>query len=170
MSSGEPNRIGNSITKSGRVVSIFSVPCPKCKAERTVKRRNHAINHMSKLCKRCSNIDNHPQGEYKGIRISWWNKYQLGAAYRNINWNLNIEDAAMVLNKQEWKCAFSGLDLVCSGNTSQITASLDRIDNSKGYTIDNVQFVHKDINMMRGSLDVQKFIYFCSLVSNKVKW
>lgn len=170
MSSGEINKIGNSTTKSGRVVSIFLVPCPKCGDKRTVKRHNHAVNHVNKLCKRCSNKNNNPQGEYKGIRISWWKKYELGAKYRNIEWNLNIEDAFSLLNNQKWKCALSNLDLVCSGDLSKITASLDRIDNSKGYLIDNVQFVHKDINMMRGTLGVNRFIELCNLISNKVKW
>ena len=170
MSSGEISKIGNSVTKSGRVVSIFSVPCPKCNGERIVKRHNHAVNHVDKLCKRCSNKNNNPQGDYKGIRITWWKKYEFGAKYRNIEWNLDIDDAIYLLNNQQWKCALSNLDLICSGDFLAITASLDRIDNSKGYTVDNVQFVHKNINMMRGSLDMNRFLELCALVNNKVKW
>jgi len=64
----------------------------------------------------------------------------------------------------------SGLDLTCSGDFNDINASLDRIDNSKGYIIDNVQFVHKDINIMRGTLSMERFTDLCNLISNKVKW
>ena len=45
------------------------------------------------------------------------------------------------------------------------TASLDRIDNSKGYHIDNVRWVLKDINMIRGSYDSEYFVKLCNLVA-----
>ena len=49
------------------------------------------------------------------------------------------------------------------------TASFDRIDNSKGYEVGNIQWVHKEINMMRGTLSVDRFIELCEfVVSNKV--
>jgi len=51
VSNGDIIRIGNSTTKSGRVVSIFSVPCPKCNNKRIVKRHNNALNHLDKPCK-----------------------------------------------------------------------------------------------------------------------
>ena len=47
------------------------------------------------------------------------------------------------------------------------TASLDRIDSNKGYTKDNVQFVHKDINWMKQDFEQNKFIEYCKKVANK---
>ena len=44
------------------------------------------------------------------------------------------------------------------------TASLDRIDSNKGYTIDNVQWVHKDINKMKMDLEEDVFIDNCKLI------
>lgn len=171
VSNGSVQKIGNSATKSGRVVSLFSVPCPNCNKERLIKRQQHALNHQDKPCKKCSNRNNHPQGQFNGIRISWWNKYKLGASYRNIVWNLDIEDAVEILNKQDFKCALTGLDLVCVGDLTNINASLDRLDNSKGYIKENVQFVHKDVNMMRGVLSLERLTELCDLISNnKVKW
>lgn len=167
MSSGNIEKVGNSTTKSGRIVSTFSVPCPNCNRQRLIKRYQHAVNHQNKLCKFCSNKNNHPQGENNGVRISWWNKYELGAKYRNIEWNLNIEEAILKLNKQNWKCVFTGLDLICTGELNEITASMDRIDNNKGYFFENIQFVHKEINMMRGTLSSQRFTELCNLVSKK---
>lgn len=40
------------------------------------------------------------------------------------------------------------------------TASLDRIDSLKGYTIDNVQWIHKHINYMKIDLTEQEFFHF----------
>jgi hypothetical protein len=45
------------------------------------------------------------------------------------------------------------------------TASLDRIDSSKGYTIDNVQWVHKTVNLMKRELNQQDFIDICNKIS-----
>lgn len=49
--------------------------------------------------------------------------------------------------------------------TRNRTASLDRIDSSKGYKIENIQWVHKDINQMKSALENNKFIELCELVS-----
>jgi len=48
------------------------------------------------------------------------------------------------------------------------TASLDRIDSSKGYVKDNVQWVHKDINRMKWNFPQDKFVKLCSFVANKI--
>ena len=44
-------------------------------------------------------------------------------------------------------------------------ASLDRIDNSKGYIKGNVQWVTKDINMCKRTLNNESFIVLCKKVS-----
>jgi len=41
------------------------------------------------------------------------------------------------------------------------TASLDRIDSTKGYTIDNVQWVHTIVNRMKWNTDENEFIKWC---------
>ena len=46
-----------------------------------------------------------------------------------------------------------------------MTMSLDRIDNNKGYIEENVQWVHKDINMMKRIYSQDYFIYMCKLVA-----
>ena len=53
--------------------------------------------------------------------------------------------------KQNKKCALSGIDLKFNTKHSIYdgTASLDRIDSLKGYIEGNVQWVHKDINLMK---------------------
>jgi len=73
--------------------------------------------------------------------------------------------------RQERKCALSGLHLTFPKNNNKeelkkSTASLDRIDSSKGYTKDNVQWVHKDINRMKNVYSQEHFIEMCRRVSN----
>ena len=51
------------------------------------------------------------------------------------------------------------------GDKSKTTASLDRIDSSKGYTTDNIQWVHKDINIMKNDYGNDYFIEICKKVA-----
>jgi hypothetical protein len=72
--------------------------------------------------------------------------------------------------KQNRKCALSGIELTFPKNNNKeenkkSTASLDRIDSSKGYTKDNVQWVHKDINRMKNVYSQEYFIEMCKAVS-----
>ena len=48
------------------------------------------------------------------------------------------------------------------------TASLDRIDSSKGYVEGNVQWVHKMINMSKQQYSQEEFIDMCKAVANRV--
>jgi hypothetical protein len=61
--------------------------------------------------------------------------------------------------KQESRCALSGMNIRLGLN-----ASLDRIDSSRGYTKDNVQWLHKDINLLKGSLEEKYFLEICENV------
>ena len=45
------------------------------------------------------------------------------------------------------------------------TASLDRIDSSRGYVPENVQWVHKVINRMKGTLSDDEFKSWCRTVA-----
>jgi hypothetical protein len=80
---------------------------------------------------------------------------------------LTIEEAWNLFIRQERKCALSGLELSFPrvSKDKSYTASLDRIDSSKGYTIDNVQWVHKDINMMKNKFDNEYFINMCKKIN-----
>lgn len=70
--------------------------------------------------------------------------------------------------KQERKCALTDLLLTFEKQKrGEKTASLDRIDSSKGYVNGNVQWVHKDINWMKNRFSQERFIEMCKLVAKK---
>lgn len=90
------------------------------------------------------------------------------AKHRGQEFTVSIEGAWQQFIKQDRKCLFSGIDLIFTSgkiNKSQQTASLDRIDSSKGYTIDNICWVHKEINKMKLDHSVEHFIEMCDMVS-----
>jgi hypothetical protein len=94
------------------------------------------------------------------------------AKIRNLEFNLTKEYLYdLFYNKQKCKFNLTGYTLTISntieGHTKgETTASLDRIDSSKGYTEDNVQWVHKDINKMKNDLLQHQFIELCKAVAN----
>jgi hypothetical protein len=72
---------------------------------------------------------------------------------------------------QNKKCALTGLPIEMKVKDSTAydgfrrIASLDRKDSKQGYKIGNVQWVHKDINIMKNKYDLEYFKYMCELVS-----
>lgn len=87
-----------------------------------------------------------------------------------IPFEITIEYAWALFEKQGGVCALSGLPIWFRHTTtvySSQTASLDRIDSSKGYVEGNVQWVHKDINRMKNSFQQDYFIELCSKVAER---
>ena len=81
-----------------------------------------------------------------------------------------IED---LYKQQNGKCKLSGVDIVLYNNqihTKRMqSASLDRINSNKGYTIDNVQWLHKDVNKMKYTFTQERFIEICRMVAKNTE-
>ena len=78
---------------------------------------------------------------YEDITGRTWSKIKRGAKNRGLSFNLNLKDAWELFLKQDKKCIYTGIPLVFgrSGHNKETTASIDRIDSSKGYTKENIQ-------------------------------
>ena len=85
------------------------------------------------------------------------------AKRRNLLFTITKKEVWDLFLTQKGKCALSGIDLILDiGSRIKLqTASLDRIDSAKGYTIDNVQWVHKDVNCMKMAFDEKYLIEMC---------
>lgn len=102
---------------------------------------------------------------YKDILGSVWAIWRLGAKKRKIDFMITMEDTWDIFENQNKKCALTGIPLKFrKGMNREQTASLDRIDSAKPYTKDNVQWVHKEINRMKGALLDDEFIEYCKKV------
>lgn len=101
---------------------------------------------------------------YGEISSSKWGGYKKSAKERGLSFNIDMEYAWNIFVKQGRKCALSGVTLTFptrQSKQSSATASLDRIDSSKGYIEGNVQWVHKDVNFMKRCISNEQFIEFC---------
>ena len=104
---------------------------------------------------------------YKDISSNIWGKIRWSAKERELPFDITIEYAWDKFIEQDKKCALSGVDieLFDSPVYGRNTASIDRIDNSLGYTKSNIQWVHKDVNMMKLNHDQDYFIKLCRAVA-----
>ena len=94
-----------------------------------------------------------------------------GIKRRIIPFEISESEFVHLIEEQNYKCALSGLDIYFQKNARDYskTASLDRINSAKGYTINNIQWVHKDINKMKMDLQQERFIELCKLITLKNK-
>jgi hypothetical protein len=87
-----------------------------------------------------------------------------------LEFDIDLNYLIELMNKQDKKCAISGISLDNNPiKLADVIMSLDRIDSDKGYVKGNVQWVHKDINMMKQSYDLDYFIEMCKKVAEHNK-
>jgi hypothetical protein len=105
---------------------------------------------------------------YEDIPGTYFRRIIEGALKRNIVFELQLEDIWQQYLKQNKKCSLTGIELYFdpSGYKDRYkgNVSVDRIDSDKGYTKDNIQLVHKDLNVMKAELTQNQFINYCRLV------
>lgn len=71
--------------------------------------------------------------------------------------------------KQDRKCALSGIPLNFPSLTSSSldgNASLDRIDSTRGYEKDNIQWLEKKLNIIKMDLPEDQLITLCRKIVN----
>jgi hypothetical protein len=106
-------------------------------------------------------------GELSGSRVY---EIEQSAKKRGIPYAVTREYLWELFELQHRKCALSGVPLVFGRKHSyETTASLDRRDSSKGYTPDNVQWVHKDVNKMKRDFWQDSFLEWCQLISDHTR-
>jgi hypothetical protein len=130
----------------------------------------HLISGRTKSCGCFYTSRGNKSIKWKGhgdLSSSYFSDVKNKAKARNLLFTITIEDAWNLFLQQNKKCALTGLDIHLRDETKLKTASLDRIDSSKGYTIDNIQWVHKDVNLIKMDFDQDYFIYICQLVCHK---
>ena len=86
---------------------------------------------------------------------------------------LNLDKLVEIWYSQNGKCKFTNVDLVLQHKPEYKTisnnykASIDRIDSSKPYTIDNIQFVSVSVNNLKNNMMNEELNEFFSIIRNK---
>lgn len=153
-------------TKSG--ASIWKCLCD-CGNHKNI-RGYHLIGKKIRSCGCLKRETVNIKWNESGIIARWvWNGYRVNAGYREILFDITVDDMMKLAEKQNFKCAMTGEDLIFVMNQkdrSKSNASLDRIDSNKGYIIGNIQWVTKNVNLMKRELSVNDFLDICKKICN----
>ena len=76
------------------------------------------------------------------------------------------KDLLELKSKQNGRCAISGVKLKWRPNSGWKMASVDRLDNNKGYTSDNIRIVCWSVNQALSNKDYEDFIKMCHRVAD----
>ena len=147
---------------------LWSTVCPICYKPCKFTR------HMLKRYKSCGCLQGKRLAKdckcWKGIgdmSKSYYNTVVKNAKQRGLVFKLTMQQIWDLYIKQDKKCALTGEIIIFPSKFSAHdgTASLDRRDSSKGYTLDNVQWVHKVVNFMKQQFSEKEFIEWCNKIS-----
>lgn len=129
-----------------------------CGLERTI-RAVSLVNQETSGCIACCRTKNDNSFPFKSWYIS---QIRFKAKERRIEFSVSNSHLFEIWNQQKGTCALSDLPIELGDRfISQQTASLDRIDSSKGYVEGNIQWLHKDINKMKLHHSQEYFIELC---------
>lgn len=108
---------------------------------------------------------------FEDISGSYWGRLTRGAIERNLVFDIKIQEAWELYILQDKKCVLSGeyiyfdKHFYLKHHKTDQTASLDRIDSSKGYIKGNIQWIHVDLNFMKHEYPQEYFIEMCKRVA-----
>lgn len=90
---------------------------------------------------------------------------------RGYSCTVTVKDLMELYKNQNGKCAITGMDMTIDRSPGQwhtYNVSVDRINNDKGYDLNNVQLVCQHINVMRGTLSVEEFLSLCKEIVKRI--
>jgi hypothetical protein len=155
--------------------------CPRCQVVKEVKdfyKDIHSSFGLQTYCKLCSVHNSQVWAStFDGFIKKLYKEIQHNAKKRakDLTFNITIDDIKNLYNAQKGVCALTGYKLTHNAlpenrNNEHIinyyNLSVDRIDSSKGYEIDNIQLVCAIINRMKTDMTDNTFIEFCKAVAN----
>lgn len=104
-------------------------------------------------------------------------KYYLNNSKRRLKHEIDIDLTYLeeLWEKQKGICPYTKIKLILNSSTKKdikldmrYTASLDRIDSSKGYIKGNVQFISMAINLMKNTMSHEHTLEFLTQITNNL--
>lgn len=85
---------------------------------------------------------------------------------RDPNAEITAEYIEYLWDKQQGKCIYSGFQMTKDPGDKDVW-SVDRVDSSKGYTLDNVVLCSRAVNMMKQDLPLDRFFEYVAAIYGK---
>jgi|TARA_R110001592_G_scaffold59147_3_gene179358 hypothetical protein len=133
----------------GHIAQRFiSGGCTECHQILQTKNRENNREEYNDYFKKRYTTERRRASYIKYMETELLNKAKHRAKRKNQEFNLTIEDIVI-----PEKCPVFGESIVRDVN-NQMSPSLDRVDNTKGYIKGNVQVISKKANMMKANLTI----------------
>lgn len=159
---------------SGNFVSVWAAECIGCGAPRITT--SQRIREGKYGCHKCAaeSMQGPKHGNWRGgEHVPGYFVARLRAKVkrrsRELAWEIDAAYLDKLWEQQEGCCAYTGWRLQFGKQgkyAREQTASLDRIDSNYGYVHGNVQFVHKEINLLKWNHSEDRFIQLCKAVAD----
>lgn len=117
--------------------------------------------YIDSACCRRGKYDQIGYGVVSSSRIKRQYSY---AKSRGLDCDLTAEYLDSLWNEQDGRCAYTNVKFQDAS-----TASIDRVDSSKGYLKGNVQWVLPEVNIIKRDLSHDRFLELCSMITNRQK-
>jgi hypothetical protein len=158
-----------------------TLTCWKCNETKSIRLfpyRKQYKDNKEKRCKKC-NKENNKSRRY-AMNKQQYVKSILNSSKRTANkrkskgrencgnHTITIDDIFELYDKQNGKCALSGRTLEFKV-VDENSLSIDRIDSTKGYTIDNIQLTTFIANQAKNNLSNKDFFYLCKDIYHNFK-
>lgn len=155
----------SNISHKNETQSKVKAKCPKCK---NIVIKNSGALFTNKQCINCRMKEHCPYGD---VTVRYFSTIKSRAIKeRNMEFNITLEYIDKIFKNQNGKCVYTGrpLQFTRSYKKRRInqTASLDRIDSTKGYIEGNIQWVHKEINWLKSDTSHEDFINICKEITD----
>lgn len=152
--------------------------CPGCKIDHSTSEFNvdqTQPDGLQSYCKSQKKLqDLARRSTYDGFIKNLFKDLRSNAKKRNIQVNITLDDIKQMYIKQNGKCAITGKIMTHQAverenNQQHIlnkwNISVDRIDSSKSYTLDNIRLVCAIINRIKFNLSECDFLLLCGAMA-----
>lgn len=143
----------------------WTVTCTGCSTQH-IRRASQLVRGRSSGCQGCNSFEREKYSFWEGIDgIS--TQYLGKLKHRKKTIEITLQDLVDQWHTQGGLCRYSKVPLTLVQRDTkwvEFSASIDRIDPSKGYIKGNIQWVHKRINTMKNDMTEIEFVNWCNLV------
>jgi CRISPR/Cas system Type II protein with McrA/HNH and RuvC-like nuclease domain len=135
--------------------------CPSCD---TIKSLEEFHQYRVSCCKECETKRTALRSGQNDLTLFLQTKLKQSLKRHLIHNSLKLEDLLNAYSTQNGKCFYSGRTMTLKSNDPN-SLSIDRIDSSIGYTVDNIVLCCSIVNYMKQEYKYGDFITLCNEIS-----
>jgi hypothetical protein len=148
---------------------MLNVKCSKCKQNKCIKQfppnkqKKNGVDSWCRICRNSYRADIRSTLDGYLNEMGRWRKNSKYSRKIDESYNLTFEEKKNLWEKQKGLCALTGMPMTHIRGKGHVmtNASIDRIDSSKGYEINNVQLLMWCVNRGKGEMSTTDFLTMC---------